>query len=192
MTSKKIKLKALGLSYSQTESGAFVLVLGEEAGERRIPIIIGTFEAQSIAIELEGMKTSRPLTHDLFVNFATAFKIDLIEVNINRISEGIFYSELLCDRGGSRIKIDARTSDAVALAIRFDCPIYTNESVLEKAGIILKDEPRKKMTQEKEEEPSLKKISLAQLKKELQTAIDQENYEKASEINQEIKKRENK
>lgn len=190
MTSKKIKLKALGLSYSQTESGAFVLVLGEEGGERRIPIIIGTFEAQSIAIELEGMKTSRPLTHDLFVNFATAFKIDLIEVNINRISEGIFYSELLCDRGGSRIKIDARTSDAVALAIRFECPIYTNESVLEKAGIIPKDEPRKNREQQKE--PSLKKTSLAQLKKELQTAIDQENYEKASEINQEIKKREKK
>ncbi len=192
----RVKLKVLGLSYSQTQSGAYALVLAEENGERRIPIIIGGFEAQAIAIELEKLKPPRPLTHDLFVNFAIAFKIDLIEVNIQRLEEGIFYSELLCDSGGSRIKIDARTSDAVALAIRFDCPIYTTENILDKAGIILPVED--KIRTDKSElttfEPSSSKSSytdvpIEELQKLLEKAISEENYEKASQIRDEIQRR---
>ncbi len=192
----RVKLKVLGLSYSQTQSGAYALVLAEEDGERRIPIIIGGFEAQAIAIELEKLKPPRPLTHDLFVNFAIAFKIDLIEVTIHRLEEGIFYSELLCDNGGSRIKIDARTSDAVALAIRFDCPIYTTEDILDKAGIILPEE--NKIRTDKSElttfEPTTSSSSYAdvplnELQKSLEGAIIEENYEKASQIRDEIQRR---
>lgn len=194
----KVKLKVLGLSYSQTQSGAYALVLAEEAGERRIPIIIGGFEAQAIAIELEALKPPRPLTHDLFVNFATAFKIDLIEVNIHRLEEGIFYSELLCDNGGTRIKIDARTSDAVALAIRFDCPVYSTEDILNKAGIILpiEDKIRTEKSDLVPEELSAKNqsfenISVSELNDMLEQAIANEKYEEASEIRDEIKRREN-
>jgi len=193
----KVKLKVLGLSYSQTQSGAYALVLAEEGGERRIPIIIGGFEAQAIAIELEALKPPRPLTHDLFVNFAMAFKIDLIEVNIHRLEEGIFYSELLCDNGGSRIKIDARTSDAVALAIRFGCPIYTTNEILDKAGIILpvEDKIRTDKSELLPPEPvetnrSFVDVSLSELKEMLEKAISNENYEEASQIRDEIKRRE--
>lgn len=193
----KVKLKVLGLSYSQTQSGAYALVLAEENGERRIPIIIGGFEAQAIAIELEALKPPRPLTHDLFVNFATAFKIDLIEVNIHRLEEGIFYSELLCDSGGTRIKIDARTSDAVALAIRFGCSVYTTEDILNKAGIILpvEDKIRTEKTESESTEikpapSSFSKIALADLQEMLEKAIAEENYEQASQIRDEIKRRE--
>ena len=191
----KIKLKVLGLSYSQTQSGAYALVLAEEKGERRIPIIIGGFEAQAIAIELEDLKPPRPLTHDLFVNVAMAFKIEIIEVIIHQLEEGIFYSELLCDNGGTRIKIDARTSDAVALAIRFDCPIYTTKDILDKAGIILPEDENLKPEQlTKSETPEqtdkYQSKTLADLKELLQKAIEEENYEEASNINNEIKKRE--
>lgn len=191
----RVKLKVLGLSYSQTQSGAYALVLAEEAGERRIPIIIGGFEAQAIAIELEALKPPRPLTHDLFVNFASAFKIDLIEVTIHRLEEGIFYSELLCDNGSTRIKIDARTSDAVALAIRFESPIYTTTEILDKAGIILPVE--NKIRTDKSEKPTSKggqaneytSYSLEELKEMLEKAIHEENYEEASNIRDEIKRR---
>jgi len=189
----RVKLKVLGLSYSQTQSGAYALVLAEESGDRRIPIIIGGFEAQAIAIELEALKPPRPLTHDLFVNFAMAFKIELIEVTIHRLEEGIFYSELLCDNGGTRIKIDARTSDAVALAIRFGSPIYTTNEILDKAGIILPVEDRIRTDKsEKPEWPSKKyqNYSLTELKEMLQKAVEQENYEDASNIRDEIHKRE--
>lgn len=192
----RIKLKVLGLSYSQTQSGAYALVLAEEEGERRIPIIIGGFEAQAIAIELESLKPPRPLTHDLFVNFAMAFKIDLIEVTIHRLEEGIFYSELLCDSGGSRIKIDARTSDAVALAIRFDCPIYTTKDILDKAGIILpaEDNLRTDKSEGVKESvvPSAKyqDKSVKELQEMLDKAIQQEKYEEASHIRDEINRRE--
>jgi bifunctional DNase/RNase len=136
----KIKLKVLGISYSQTQSGAYALILAEENGEKRIPIIIGGFEAQAIAIELEGLKPPRPLTHDLFINFADAYSINIIDVTINRLEEGIFYSEITCDNGNSRIKIDSSTSDSIALALRFKCPIYTTPEVMEKAGIELDPE----------------------------------------------------
>ena len=134
-----IELEVLGLSYSQTQTGAYALVLAEKDGNRRIPIIIGSSEAQSIAVQLEGLTPLRPLTHDLLVNIATSFAISIVKVNISKLDEGIFYSELVCERGGTSIIIDARTSDAVALALRFKCPIYTNEDILNKAGIILDD-----------------------------------------------------
>jgi uncharacterized protein len=190
----KIKLKVLGLSYSQTQSGAYALVLAEEKGERRIPIIIGGFEAQAIAIELEALKPPRPLTHDLMVNFAMAFKIELVEVNIHRLEEGIFYSELLCDNGSTRIKIDARTSDAVALAIRFGCPIYTTEAILDKAGIILPVEDKIRTDKsDKGPKPTSKfgQYSVGELQQMLDKAIENEDYEEASQIRDEINKRQN-
>jgi bifunctional DNase/RNase len=122
---KKIKLDIVGLSYSQTQSGAYALVLGEVNGRRRLPIIIGSFEAQAIAIEIEKMTPSRPLTHDLFKNFAQAFDITIQEIIIYNLVDGIFYSKLLCSDGKKSIEIDARTSDAIAMAVRFDCAIYT-------------------------------------------------------------------
>ncbi|PKP11475.1 MAG: hypothetical protein CVU09_03935 [Bacteroidetes bacterium HGW-Bacteroidetes-4] len=191
----KIRLKVLGLSYSQTQTGAYALVLAEEKGERRIPIIIGGFEAQAIAIELEALKPPRPLTHDLFVNFALAFKIEILEVTIHRLEEGIFYSELLCDNGASRIKIDARTSDAVALAIRFGCPIYTTSDILDKAGIILPVEER--IRTDKGEKARTTEVnygkyaqySLQELNEMLGKAITNEDYEEASDIRDEIKRR---
>ena len=193
----KIKLNVLGLSYSQTQTGAYALVLAEEEGERRIPIIIGGFEAQSIAIELEGLKPPRPLTHDLFVNFATSFNIDLVEVNIYKLEEGIFYSELVCDNGNYRIKIDARTSDAVALAIRFKCPIYTTENIMTKAGIVLDMEKEQAKTHHEEPpEPAQSKVhskytdySPEELQKLLDKAVQDEDYEEASLIRDEIKRR---
>lgn len=198
----KIPLTVLGLSYSQSQSGAYALVLAEENGERRIPIIIGGFEAQSIAIELEGLRPPRPLTHDLFVSFATAFNIDIIEVNIYKLEEGIFFSELVCDNGSLRIKIDARTSDAVALAIRFKCPIFTTEQILQKAGIVINlesetDQPAK----EQDKDPGQKKskpqpqqskyagMNLDELKSALDEAVSREDYEEASKIRDEIAKR---
>jgi len=199
----KVLLNILGLSYSQTQSGAYALVLSEEKGNRRIPIIIGGFEAQSIAIELEGLKPPRPLTHDLILNIATAFNINLIEVNITKLEEGIFYSELICDNGNNRIKIDARTSDAVALAIRFKCPIYTTEKIMQKAGIFLeldkshKNKPTKAKTiispQKPKQEKNIKDSffggeNIKELEKLLQEAINREDYEEASKLRDEINK----
>src|SRR5665647_2818450 len=136
----KIKLNILGLSVSQSQSGAYALVLAEETGERRIPIIIGPIEAQSIAIQLEGLKPPRPLTHDLFKHMASAFEIQVSEIIIYKLDEGIFYSELICIRDDKQIVIDSRTSDAVALSLRFDCPIYTTDEILQRAGIVIEFE----------------------------------------------------
>src|SRR6185369_8505884 len=137
---KKIKLDIVGLSYSQTQSGAYALVLGEAKGKRRLPIIIGGFEAQAIAIELEKMTPSRPLTHDLFKAFCETYDITVSEILIYNLVEGIFYAKLICNDGTKDVEIDARTSDAIALAVRFNCPIYTYEFILSSAGIILEDE----------------------------------------------------
>src|SRR6201995_2839612 len=134
---KKIKLDIVGLSYSQTQSGAYALVLGEVNGRRRLPIIIGSFEAQAIAIEIEKMTPSRPLTHDLFKNFAQAYNIVINEIIIYNLVDGIFYSKLICSDGKKTVEIDARTSDAIAVAVRFDCPIYTYEFILSSAGIVI-------------------------------------------------------
>jgi bifunctional DNase/RNase len=195
---QKIRLNILGLSVSQTQSGAYALVLAEEKGERRIPIIIGPVEAQAIAIQLEGLKPPRPLTHDLIKNLALAFDIALLEVTIYKLEEGIFYSELLCEMNGKEIKIDSRTSDAVALALRFRCPIYTSEDILQKAGIVLEadDEgsPVRSLIDEDEIEipasSSYAQYSTSELEELLNEAIQNEDYEKASIIRDELNKRE--
>lgn len=185
----KVKLNILGLSYSQTQTGAYALVLAEEGGNRRIPIIIGSSEAQSIAIQLEGLTPMRPLTHDLFVSMATAFKISLHEVVIYKLEEGIFYSELDCeDEEGRRIKIDARTSDAVALALRFHCSIFTYEKILQKAGIVIENDENQE-AQNTSEDDNLEKKSLQELEELLNTAISEERYEDASKIRDIIKKK---
>ncbi|QIA07070.1 bifunctional nuclease family protein [Draconibacterium halophilum] len=194
---KKIRLNILGLSVSQTQSGAYALVLAEEEGERRIPIIIGPVEAQAIAIQLEGLKPPRPLTHDLIKNMALAFDIALLEVTIYKLEEGIFYSELLCEMNGKEVRIDSRTSDAVALALRFRCPIYTAEEILQKAGIVLETDdensPVRSMMDEDETEivgSSYAQYSTSDLQELLNEAIAEEDYEKASIIRDELNKRE--
>ncbi len=195
MSKKKIKLNILGLSYSQTQSGAYALVLAEEEGERRIPIIIGGVEAQSIAIKLEGLEPPRPLTHDLFLNFSRAFGIEITEVVIYKLEEGIFYSELVCQKDGEELRIDSRTSDAVALSLRFGCPIYTYETIIDTAGIVLDIDKEQEVELDQDEgyskQPGGKysNKSLDELNKLLQDAVSKEDYEKASEIRDEIKKR---
>jgi bifunctional DNase/RNase len=202
---KKLKLEIIGLSFSQTQSGAYALVLGEESGKRRLPIIIGGFEAQAIAVELENMTPSRPLTHDLFKNFAIAYGISIQEVVIYNLKEGIFYSKLMCTDGDKEMEIDARTSDAIAMAVRFNCPIYTYEFILSQAGVLLDDEnsiidpPKPEKEKEKEKKPVSKSSSKAEgeyssmtteeLKESLMRAIDEEAYERASKIRDEISKR---
>jgi bifunctional DNase/RNase len=198
---KKIKLDIIGLSYSQTQSGAYALVLGEEKGKRRLPIIIGGFEAQAIAIELEQMTPSRPLTHDLFKSFAVSFGIEVQEVIIYNLVEGIFFAKLVCGSGDKVLEIDARTSDAIAISVRFNCPIYTYEFILSTAGIILEEgasmtevttpdqgsssDDKKKGMKENE----LTQKNIEDLNTLLQSAIEEEDYEKASKIRDEIKKR---
>jgi bifunctional DNase/RNase len=197
---KKVQLEIVGLSYSQTQSGAYALVLGETAGSRRLPIIIGGFEAQAIAIELEKMSPSRPLTHDLFRSFAEVFNITVSEVLIYNLVEGIFYAKLLCNDGTKDVEIDARTSDAIALAIRFKCPIYTYEFILKSAGIVLDDESSSSAeiegaeTEAETTEPSAEKgeyksKSTEELKGLLQNALDDEQYELASKIRDELNNR---
>ena len=195
----KVKLNILGLSNSQSQTGAYALILTEEQGRRRLPIIIGAFEAQSIALQLEGLFPPRPLTHDLFHNFAVAFQINIIEINIHKLEEGVFYSVLVCEKNGEKISIDARTSDAVSLALRFKCPIFTSEEILRKAGIYLEVENDKESTAQKRNVPKSKPAekkwqasSLKELEVKLNEAITNEDYEKASEIRDEIKKRETK
>jgi bifunctional DNase/RNase len=191
----KIPLNVLGISYSQTQTGAYALVLGEENGNRRIPIIIGGFEAQAIAIQLEGLKPPRPLTHDLFYNFATQYGVVVEKVNIFRLEEGVFYSKLVCTNGGKRVELDARTSDAIALALRFGCPIYTTSDILERAGIVFTNEPQSAAGQPaparetKKKKPDLQQMDIAQLENKLNEAIVNENYEQASKIRDEIKRR---
>ena len=202
---EKVKLNVLGISYSQTQTGAYALVLAEENGRRRIPIIVGGFEAQAIAIQLEGLKPPRPLTHDLFLNFAHTFNIDLLEVHVYKLEEGVFYSKLTCDNGQRIIEIDARTSDAIALALRFKCPIYTTEDILKKAGIILDFEketavqqgsdpissPRNIQVQDSSFMEEIKKSNQQELQDFLDEAIRDENYEKASLIRDELNRRKN-
>jgi hypothetical protein len=194
----KIKLEIAGLSYSQTQSGAYALVLAEANGKRRLPIIIGGFEAQAIAIELENMTPSRPLTHDLFKNFADKYQININEIIIYNLVEGIFFAKLYCEQNGTEIQIDSRTSDAIALAVRFECPIYTYEFVLSQAGIILEDEEQSEEDSELiEEEYSMddfnadpvERLTLDELNLKLKDSIENEDYEAASKIRDEIKRR---
>jgi bifunctional DNase/RNase len=188
----KVKLNIVGLSYSQTQSGAYALVLGEDQGKRRLPIIIGGFEAQAIAIELEDMTPTRPLTHDLFKNFAESFEIDVKEVIIYNLVEGIFYAKLICKHQGKEIEVDARTSDAIAISVRFKCPVYTYEFILSSAGIILDEEGEPTSaddTKSKAKPKPKKQKSITDLETQLNDALAKEDYEKASRLRDEINER---
>ncbi|MFO7575170.1 MAG: bifunctional nuclease domain-containing protein [Bacteroidales bacterium] len=192
---QRVKLKVLGISYSQTQSGAYALVLAEETGERRMPIIIGGFEAQSIVIKLENLNPPRPLTHDLFKSFADSFGITLFEVVIDRFEDGVFYSKLICSDGEKDFSIDSRTSDAVALSLRFNCPIFTTEDIMERAGIII-DQATAEPQPESEEnrvadEGGKDYVSLSdeELTKMMEEAVAREDYEKAAAMKSEIDRR---
>ena len=203
---KKIKLDIIGLSYSQTQSGAYALVLGEVNGRRRLPIIIGGFEAQAIAIEIEKMTPSRPLTHDLFKSFADAYHINVQEVIIYNLIEGVFFAKLVCNDGHKVLEIDARTSDAIALAVRFNCPIYTYEFILASAGIIIEGndflfldniDPIEEnqavggsSASSGQSRENLSGFSVEELQEKLQKALAAEAYEKAALIRDELNKRE--
>ena len=194
----KIKLKILGLSSSQSQSGSFALVLGEKEGVRRLPIIIGMFEAQAIAIEIEKIIPNRPMTHDLFKSFAYSFNFLVKEILISDLKEGVFFAKIVCNNGDKNIEIDARPSDAIAIGLRFSCPIFTYETILSEAGIVLTDE-----TDEEEETAKVKKTSRKaqpksdqlkdqsneQLKELLNEAIKKEDYEGAAKIRDEINRR---
>lgn len=192
---KKVKLKVLGISYSQSQSGAYALVLVEEKGPRRIPIIIGGFEAQAIVIKLENLNPPRPLTHDLFKSFADAFSIEITEVFIYKLEEGIFFAKLICYKDDEEIVIDSRTSDAVALALRLDCPIFTTEEIMEKAGITIPQ--TEKMAEEEDKVPYRKAVESSvfdtytdeDLYKMIDEAVKTEDYERAAAIRDELEKR---
>lgn len=202
-----VRLNIKGISYSQTQNGAYALILSEVEGERKLPIVIGAFEAQSIAIALEKeIKPPRPLTHDLFKNFADRFEIVVKQVIIHKLVDGVFYSSLICERDKIEEIIDARTSDAIALALRFQAPIFTYKNILDKAGIYLKgDAAKEEEEQEKEDiivdelfsneieiksdQPDYKKLSLNELNNMLDQAVKNEDYEKAARIRDEISKR---
>lgn len=199
---EKIGLDIVGLTYSQTQSGAYALVLGEKDGKRRLPVIIGGFEAQAIAIEIEKMTPSRPLTHDLFKTFADTFNLVVEEVIIYNLVEGIFFAKMICKHTGQKetFEIDARTSDAVALAVRFKAPIYTYEFILSSAGIILdEDEEGAESTGssgememeeiERQIEMGSEDLTIEELEEQLMAAIDREDYEAASRLRDEIARR---
>jgi bifunctional DNase/RNase len=189
----KIRLEIVGMSYSQSQSGAYALILGEVKGNRRLPIIIGGFEAQAIAVELEKMKPSRPLTHDLLKSFADSYHIQVKEVVIDQFKQGVFHAKLVCVHENVENLIDSRTSDAVALAIRFKCPIFTYEKIMAEAGMLMDENtvPPETMTSPTPAipDPSYDDYTLGELEEMLQKAIEQEEYEKASQIRDEIKKR---
>jgi bifunctional DNase/RNase len=194
---KRIKLKVMGISYSQTQSGAYALLLIEENGDRRIPIIIGGFEAQAIVIKLENLEPPRPLTHDLFKKFADQFNIAVIEVMIYKLEEGVFFSKLICNNGEKEYSIDSRTSDAVAIALRFGCPIYITEEILEKAQLT-NSPPETDLSAPGESEdiyePSSKYSSHSdeELFKMIDEAVKKEDYEQAAAIRDEIDRRKKK
>jgi bifunctional DNase/RNase len=198
----KIKLEILGLSSSQSQSGSFALVLGEEKGNRRLPIIIGMFEAQAIAIEIEKIVPNRPMTHDLFKSFANSFKFTIKEIIISDLKEGVFYAKIVCTDGSRTVEIDARPSDAIAIGIRFTVPIFTYEAILSEAGIVLseanededipsKTEPSKNIISgsKPSSSNSLKDFSFDKLKELLNEALEKEDYEKAAKIRDELNKR---
>jgi hypothetical protein len=191
---KRIKLKVMGISYSQTQSGAYALLLIEENGERRIPIIIGGFEAQAIVIKLENLEPPRPLTHDLFKKLADQFNIVVIEVMIYKLEEGVFFSKLICNNGEKEYSIDSRTSDAVAIALRFGCPIYITEEILEKAQLTNTPSdsglasPAENVSQA-ELDSKYESNTDEELYKMIDEAVKKEDYEHAAAIRDEIEKR---
>lgn len=195
---KKIELEIVALSHSITQTHSYAVVLGEVNGLRRLPIVIGGFEAQAIAVALERMQPSRPLTHDLMKNFMMAFNVELHEIVINDLQEGIFYSKLLCSTDHDTVEIDSRTSDALALAVRFGCPIYTYENILESAGILMEDEEKKKeevevsssqVSSTGEEKEDLKSLSIEELQTLLNDVLEQEDYIRAIAIRDELSNR---
>ncbi len=195
---KRVKLKVMGISYSQTQSGAYALILTEEKGERRIPIIIGGFEAQAIVIRLESLNPPRPLTHDLFKTFADEFRISVLEVFIYKLEEGVFFSKLICNNGQKEISIDSRTSDAVALALRFSCSIYITEEILDKAGITINQANADETSESAIDsllEPGNSKYDTFtedELYKLIDEAVKTEDYERAASIRDELEKRKKK
>src|ERR1700744_4230856 len=190
---KKIELEIVALSHSITQTHSYAVVLGEINGLRRLPIVIGGFEAQAIAVALERMNPSRPLTHDLMKNFMLAFNVELHEVVINDLQEGIFYSKLVCSSENDTVEIDSRTSDALALAVRFGCPIYTYDTILESAGILMEDDDKKKklateespVTTETTGGDDLKSLSMEELNKLLNEVLEHEDYIQAIAIRDE-------
>ncbi|HEY8935862.1 MAG TPA: bifunctional nuclease domain-containing protein [Cyclobacteriaceae bacterium] len=197
---KKIKLEILGLSSSQSQTGSFALVLGETEGNRRLPIIIGMFEAQAIAIEIEKIIPNRPMTHDLFKAFALNYHFTVEEIIISDLKEGVFFAKILCSDGLKKIEVDARPSDAIAIGLRFDSPIYTYENILAEAGIVLTDEVEEEKTESKSEikakvkkestkKDDFKNYSVEKLNELLKDAIDKEDYERAAKIRDELSKR---
>lgn len=196
---QKIKLDIVGLSYSQTQSGAYALVLGEISGRRRLPIVIGSFEAQAIAIEIEKMTPSRPLTHDLFKTFAQAFHITIQEVIIYNLIDGIFYAKLICSDGKKTMEIDARTSDGIAMAVRFNCPIFTYEFILSSAGIVIEGNDfvyLENINADPQDEKNIAAVakgytsfSMEELEVKLKEALSEESYEKAAKIRDELTRR---
>jgi len=191
---KKIELDIVALSHSVTQSHNYAVVLGERSGARRLPIVIGSFEAQAIAVAMERMTPNRPLTHDLFRNTLETFNIELKEVVINNLLDGIFYARLICIKDGEIIEIDSRTSDALAMAVRFNCPIYTYEFILDAAGVVLEDSEEEGETEEapvaeKEEKVALSSYPVEELQRMLDEVLGEENYERAAEIRDEIDRR---
>lgn len=185
----KVRLDIIALSHSVTQSHNYAVVLGEENGKRRLPIVIGGFEAQAIAVAMENMTPNRPLTHDLFKNTLDSFDITLKEVIINNLLDGIFYALLVCEQNGQIIQIDARTSDAISMAVRFECPIYTFEFILETAGVILDDEPDNKPQIKTKPATSLENMSISSLEKILNESLEKEDYEKAAKVRDIIQQR---
>ncbi|ANE49757.1 bifunctional nuclease family protein [Flavisolibacter tropicus] len=195
---RKIELEIVALSHSITQTHSYAVVLGEVNGLRRLPIVIGGFEAQAIAVALEKMQPSRPLTHDLMKNFMSAFNIELHEIIISDLQEGIFYSKLVCSSDNDTIEIDSRTSDALALAVRFGCPVYTYEHILESAGIMMEDTGTSKRRRGEEEQPhpissgnkdDLKSMTLEDLETLLSEVLEQEDYIRAIAIRDELNSR---
>ena len=195
---RKIELDIVALSHSVTQSHNYAVVLGERGGSRRLPIVIGSFEAQAIAVAMERMTPNRPLTHDLFKNALETFNIELKEVIISNLLDGIFYARLVCIKdGGEVIEIDSRTSDALAMAVRFNCPIYTFEFILDAAGVVLEDSETEDQSPEEasvgeEKKRALSSYSIDALNKLLEEVLTEENYERAAEIRDEIKRRQEK
>ncbi len=181
----RVLLEVIGITYSQSQSGAYALILGVKGDKKRLPIIIGEAEAQSIAIAIEGHETKRPLTHDLFKTFATSFDINITEVLINRFKDGLFYSELHCVKDGEESIIDARTSDAVAIALRFNAPIYANSQVIEEAGIVMddiefEDDTDPDFDNNLDTDSDFERYDITELEQFLKEAIEIEDYAKAS------------
>lgn len=196
MSSKKLELEIVALSHSVTQSHSYAVVLGEVDGVRKLPIVIGGFEAQAIAVALENMQPTRPLTHDLMKNMMDAFSLQLTEIIIYKIQEGIFYSKLICQSPVETIEIDSRTSDALAIAVRFDAPIFTYENILDSAGMQMEDNPKPQIIDDKKTKSKvtsnkndLSNFNITELQKMLEEVLEQEDYIKAAQIRDEINSR---